>query len=93
MFSPSVAPPEYFLWGGQIGPVKILEWHTKMVLLQRTQIQLQSVAVYCIPLDSCLLKRNLKFEKHTNISEKHKNVSNNFHYSFILLSQNIHQKK
>ena len=43
--------------GGQMGPVKILGWHTKMVLLVATQIQLQSVAVYCIPLDSFSLKR------------------------------------
>ena len=40
-----------------MGPVKILGWHTKMVLLVATQIQLQSVAVYCIPLDSFSLKR------------------------------------
>ena len=52
-----------------------------MVLLVVTQIQLQSVAVYFLPLDSFFIKKTiciqhiyLKFEKHTNISEKHKNV-------------------
>ena len=53
----AVAPPEHFHRGGQMEPVKILGWHTKMVLLVATQIQLQSVAVYCIPLDSFSLKR------------------------------------
>ena len=40
-----------------MGPVKILGWDTKMVLLVANQIQLQSVAVYCISLDSFSLKR------------------------------------
>ena len=36
---------------------QILGWHTKMVLLVATQIQLQSVAVYCVHLDSFSSKR------------------------------------